>query len=91
MNVTISHYQKLSFLFDYPDNDFTRHIKEIQALIECQYPNLHTRLQAFTEYMCSVSLWEQQELYLRSFDVQAVTTLDVGYVMFGDDYKRGEQ
>jgi nitrate reductase assembly molybdenum cofactor insertion protein NarJ len=31
-----------------------------------------------------------QELFTRSFDVQAVTTLDVGYVLFGDDYKRGE-
>ncbi len=27
---------------------------------------------------------------MRSFDVQAVTTLDIGYVLFGDDYKRGE-
>ncbi len=31
-----------------------------------------------------------QELFTRSFDVQAVTTLDIGYVLFGDDYKRGE-
>ena len=31
-----------------------------------------------------------QEIFTRSFDVQAITTLGVGYVMFGDDYKRGE-
>ena len=31
-----------------------------------------------------------QELYTRTFDVQAITTLDLGYVLFGDDYKRGE-
>ena len=31
-----------------------------------------------------------QELYTRTFDVQAITTLDIGYVMFGDDYKRAE-
>jgi nitrate reductase assembly molybdenum cofactor insertion protein NarJ len=30
-----------------------------------------------------------QELFTRSFDVQAATTLDIGYVLFGDDYKRG--
>ncbi|NUM88953.1 MAG: hypothetical protein HUU37_07100, partial [Bdellovibrionales bacterium] len=35
-------------------------------------------------------LHEIQELFTRSFDVQAITTLDIGYVMFGDDYKRGE-
>ncbi|MCC7406111.1 MAG: hypothetical protein IT288_17085 [Bdellovibrionales bacterium] len=35
-------------------------------------------------------LLDRQELYTRTFDVQAITTLDVGYVMFGDDYKRAE-
>jgi len=33
---------------------------------------------------------EIQEIFTRSFDVQAITTLSVGYIMFGDDYKRGE-
>ncbi len=28
-------------------------------------------------------------MFTRSFDVQAITTLDLGYVLFGDDYKRG--
>ncbi len=31
-----------------------------------------------------------QELYTRSFQVQAMTTLDIGYIIFGDDYKRAE-
>jgi nitrate reductase assembly molybdenum cofactor insertion protein NarJ len=31
-----------------------------------------------------------EELFTRSFDVQSITTLDVGYVLFGEDYKRGE-
>ena len=31
-----------------------------------------------------------QELFTRSFEVQAITTLDIGYVLFGEDYKRGE-
>ena len=36
------------------------------------------------------ALDEVQEVFTRSFDVQSITTLGVGYVMFGDDYKRGE-
>jgi nitrate reductase assembly molybdenum cofactor insertion protein NarJ len=35
-------------------------------------------------------LAEVQEIFTRCFDVQPVTTLSVGYIMFGDDYKRGE-
>ena len=30
-----------------------------------------------------------EELYTRTFDIQAPCTLDVGYVLFGEDYKRG--
>ena len=29
-------------------------------------------------------------MHTRSFDVQAITTLDLGYLLFGDDYKRAE-
>lgn len=32
---------------------------------------------------------EMEELYTRTFDIQAVAYLDVGYVLFGEDYKRG--
>jgi hypothetical protein len=31
-----------------------------------------------------------EELFMRTFEVQSVTTLDIGYVLFGDDYKRGK-
>jgi len=30
-----------------------------------------------------------QELHTRTFEVQSLTTLGIGYVLFGDDYKRG--
>ena len=30
-----------------------------------------------------------EELYTHTFDVQAIAYLDVGYVLFGEDYKRG--
>lgn len=30
-----------------------------------------------------------EELYTRTFDIQAVCHLEVGYVLFGEDYKRG--
>ncbi len=32
---------------------------------------------------------EMEELYTRTFDIQAVCPLDIGYVLFGEDYKRG--
>jgi nitrate reductase assembly molybdenum cofactor insertion protein NarJ len=40
--------------------------------------------------LSEVELDEVQEIFTRSFDVQAITTLSVGYIVFGDDYKRAE-
>ena len=40
--------------------------------------------------MSEVELDEVREIFTRSFDVQAITTLSVGYIVFGDDYKRAE-
>lgn len=31
-----------------------------------------------------------EELYVCTFDVQSICCLDVGYVMFGEDYRRGQ-
>ena len=36
------------------------------------------------------SLLELQELYTRTFDLSPVCALEVGYHLFGEDYKRGE-
>ena len=36
------------------------------------------------------SLVELQELYTRTFDLNPVCALEVGYHLFGEDYKRGE-
>jgi nitrate reductase assembly molybdenum cofactor insertion protein NarJ len=32
---------------------------------------------------------EYEELYTKTFDVQPICYLDLGYVIFGEDYKRG--
>ncbi len=38
----------------------------------------------------SMSVLKQQEYYLKTFDVQAVCYLEIGYVLFGEDYKRAQ-
>jgi nitrate reductase assembly molybdenum cofactor insertion protein NarJ len=57
--------------------------------LDQHYPEAGAALQAFTDYAAQASEIELEELFTRSFDVQAITTLDLGYVLFGDDYKRG--
>lgn len=85
-----SHYAVAANLFFYPEADFVDRIVEVQAQLDSRYPEAAKELQPFTAQVSTFTLAEIQELFTRSFDVQSLTTLDIGYVLFGDDYKRGE-
>jgi nitrate reductase assembly molybdenum cofactor insertion protein NarJ len=88
MNVT--HYEQVANLFAYPDASFPNKVGEVFEFLKKSYPAAAQEVQLFYEGLPKMDLTKMQELFTRSFDVQAITTLDVGYVLFGDDYKRGE-
>ena len=83
------HLQLLASLFEYPDADYPDRVGDIKDYLSGRYSDATAELERFIELLPVDDLQKMQELFTRSFDVQAVTTLDVGYVLFGDDYKRG--
>lgn len=87
---SFARYTLLAGLFAYPDADFAEKVRGIQAFLDENCSEAADELRDFTGFVSAASLIELEEVYTRSFDVQAVTTLDLGYVLFGDDYKRGE-
>ena len=89
-NKNINHYQKLARLFQYPKNDYKERVKEAETVLTELYPETLTSFKQFSDFVFNSSHDEITEIFTRTFDVQAITTLDVGYVLFGDDYKRGE-
>jgi len=82
-------YQLLAALFEYPAADFGNRVADINEYLNGRYPDAAAQLGRFLELLPGGDLQAMQELFTRSFDVQAATTLDIGYVLFGDDYKRG--
>lgn len=84
-----SHYRLLAELLEYPVPGYPERVQEIRDSLTGFYPHACAELDRFLELLPTHDLTTMQELYTRSFDVQAMTTLDVGYVLFGDDYKRG--
>lgn len=88
--VKTERYARLSGLLDYPDDGFAERIHLIQLYLEEHEPECGDLLKMFTEIVTTLSPYQVQELHTRSFDVQAITTLDLGYLLFGDDYKRAE-
>ena len=94
---TLAHYERLATLFDYPERDYPAQVQQVLDLLQDRYPLAAAELSTFVDALPSdgaafstEALHEVQEIFTRSFDVQSITTLGVGYVMFGDDYKRGE-
>ena len=94
---TLAHYEQLAALLDYPGKDYPAQVARLSKFLETRYPLAVVELDAFgkalpceREKFSAEELDQIQEIFTRSFDVQSITTLGVGYVMFGDDYKRGE-
>jgi len=82
-------YELLAPLFEYPQAGFPEQVANIKDYLVGRYADAATDLGRFADLLPGDDLEAMQELFTRSFDVQAATTLDIGYVLFGDDYKRG--
>jgi nitrate reductase assembly molybdenum cofactor insertion protein NarJ len=91
MRKKILDYGKIAELFVFPQKEnYVSNVRGVQEYLNETLPDIGKILQPFTDVISNVSRYELEDLYLRSFEVQSITTLDIGYVVFGDDYKRGE-
>ena len=87
----LTDYELLSVLFFYPENESDiKKIKDVYSYLSINLPESTEVMKPFMEFISSSNLGEIQELFLRSFDIQAITTLDIGFILFGEDYKRGQ-
>ena len=77
-------------MFRYPDEHIVEYSKNFLDMIVAELPEKAGTMQQIIDIHCRLSVREQQEYYLKTFDVQAVCYLDIGYVLFGEDYKRAQ-
>ncbi len=90
INHLINRYELFATLLEYPGPDIDSSLEKLQEEFSGTYPQAAQELQSFAADFGGLSLQQREELYIHTFDVQALTTMDVGYVLFGEDYKRGE-
>ncbi len=83
-------YLLLAGLFDYPADKLADKVTLCENEIVAEYPESKIVLEIFKEHLESKNIGEQQEYYSKTFDVNALCCMDIGYVIFGEDYKRGE-
>ena len=83
-----AHYSHVAELFDFPGPELAPRGRALLEFLRENYPDAALEVERFLDAIPERTL-DVQELHTRTFDVQAMTTLDIGYVLFGDDYKRG--
>jgi len=84
------HYTIIANLFRYPAEKLMDDALETISVLSENYPEQTEVVKSFIENFSSLTIFQQQEYYIKTFDIQAVCFLDVGYVLFGEDYKRGD-
>ena len=87
--MNLDHYAKFSLLFDYPEEGYYAAITEVKATLANGYEDALEELEKF-EKLIPKDIYQLQEIYTKSFEVQAVTSLEIGYLLYGDDYTRGD-
>lgn len=85
----LKHYTAFAELFRYPGENCKEVAVACQKMIDEQYPEISSELKKFTDHLITNSVYDCQSLYTKTFDVQPMCYLDLGYVIFGEDYKRG--
>lgn len=90
MSIGCVHYNYLADLFHYPTKNLVLKTKELIKVIPLKYKRSANELSIFHNIILLETLSSMEEIYIKTFDIQSATTLNIGYVLFGDDYKRGE-
>jgi len=76
-------YEALASLLEYPEGAWSLRIANAAGIGN---ESLHN----FKAAVESLSLTDLQELYARTFDLNPTCALEIGYHLFGENYKRGE-
>jgi nitrate reductase molybdenum cofactor assembly chaperone NarJ/NarW len=81
-------YELFAEILDYPGPHFAACVQDCTALLELESPEFAGTLGRFQRYQSAVPLGELQEAYTSVFDMQPECTLNLGYQLLGDDWRR---
>jgi len=90
MTVRVPGYAILSPLLDYPDDGYITRVGDSARMLDERQDIAAPLVRPFADTVGGMSTAEVQELYTRTFDINPVCTLEVGWHVYGEDYARGE-
>ncbi|MCH7910986.1 MAG: hypothetical protein IIB38_15400 [Candidatus Hydrogenedentes bacterium] len=82
-------YDALAELLKYPSETLSEGIDRCRECLADEAPEVAARINAFRENVADKSLPDIEEIYIRTFDLNPLCTLDTGWQLFGEEYNRG--
>ncbi len=83
-------FEILARLLEYPQDGYVLEVEDCLGLMEGIEPSAAQGLKRFQERVRGQTTEQLQEHYVQTFDLNPVCALEVGWQLFGDEYKRGE-
>ena len=82
-------YDLLAALLDYPAEGYPTAVNRCMLALDSRDGGAGQILAPLREKTQEMSVAEIQEMYTRTFDINPVCTLEVGWHVYGEDYARG--
>jgi nitrate reductase delta subunit len=79
----------LSRLMTYPDEHTVQAAELLYIVLQAELPAAAREVSAFGAFAEQHEIWELEEVYTRTFDVNPACALEVGWHLFGEEYARG--
>ena len=86
----LTHYNGLADVFRYPETGYLERVIACANALKNTHPVAYGNMQSFISLIEKKSAIEIEELFGKTFHIQAICYLDLGYVLYAEDYKRGE-
>ena len=74
----------------YPREGYKEKVDACMEMLTNHYPEAAQSFKRFHNFIKSKNIFEIEEIFGITFHIQAICYLDIGYVLFGEDYSRGE-
>ena len=85
-----SHYKHIANVFTYPKKGYAQKVSACHQYLQKHYPSAANTFSRFADYIKDKNDNQIEEVFGFTFHIQAICYLDIGYVLFGEDYSRGE-
>lgn len=85
----VGDYDALSEVFSYPSASLATCLGAAQAAFGEQDAQLSAIFESVRANLGSLSETECEELFTRTFDINPLCTLEIGWHLFGEEYERG--